>query len=82
MSRDAASIHAANRFHTWRLGWCDGAMRRAMSPAATGHSDPSLATAYSDGYAEGTVAARAANTAACERYGHNPTILRVAGGGG
>jgi hypothetical protein len=79
--RGDAEIHAANRFHSWRLGWRDGAMRRAMNPAAAGHPVASLATAYADGYAEGTIAARAANTAACERYGHSPTILRVAGGG-
>jgi hypothetical protein len=81
MSRPAAEIDAANRFHTWRSGWRDGAMRRAMSPAATGHSDPSIATAYRVGYAEGYDAAKAANSAACERFGHTPTILRVAGGG-
>jgi len=81
VSRPAAEIDAANRFHSWRLGWRDGAMRRAQNPAAAGHSDAAMAQAYSDGYAEGTIAARAANAAACERYGHSPTILRVAGGG-
>ncbi len=77
MSRPAAEIDAANRFHSWRLGWRDGAMRRAMNPAATGHSDAAMAQAYRDGYGEGTHAARDANTAACERYGHRPTILRA-----
>lgn len=77
MSRPAAEIVAANRFHAWRMGWRDGAMRRAMDPAATGHSDAAMAQAYSDGYSEGTRAARAATGAACERYGHRPTILRA-----
>lgn len=77
MSRDAGEIDAANRFHSWRLGWRDGAMRRAQNPAAEGHSDGALAAAYCDGYTEGYAAARAANAAACERYGHRPTILRA-----
>lgn len=75
--RPAAEIDAANRFHAWRMGWRDGAMRRAQNPAATGHSDAAMAQAYRDGYGEGTRAARDANTAACERYGHRPTILRA-----
>ena len=79
MNRPAAEIDAANRFHASRLGWRDGAMRRAQNPAATGHSDAAMAQAYRDGYAEGTRTARAADAAACERYGHAPTILRVAG---
>ena len=81
MSRPAAEIAAANLFHSWRLGWRDGAMRRAVNPAATGHSDAAMAQAYRDGYSEGTRAASAANAAACERYGYAPTILRAAGGG-
>lgn len=76
--RDGAEIAAANAFHSWRMGWRDGAMRRAKNPAATGHADPALATAYRDGYAEGTAAAGAANAAACARYGYTPTMLRVA----
>jgi hypothetical protein len=77
MTRGAAEIDAANRFHSWRLGWRDGAMRRAMNRAAEGHSDGALAAAYCDGYTEGYAAARAANAAACERYGYSPTILRA-----
>ena len=80
MSRTPESIAAANRFHAWRSGWRDGAMRRAQNPAATRHSDPAMAQAYRDGYGEGYVAARAADAAACARYGHAPTILRVQGG--
>ena len=80
MSRPAAEIDAANRFHSWRLGWRDGAMRRAMNPAAANHSDLVLAAAYREGYSEGTVAANTANAAACERYGYAPSVLRVAGG--
>lgn len=80
MSRDESEILAANRFHTWRLGWRDGAMRRAMNPSAANHSDPVLAAAYREGYSEGTVAANTANAAACERYGYAPSVLRVAGG--
>ena len=52
-------------------------MRRAMNPAATGHAVAAMAQAYSDGYSEGTHAARDASAAACERYGHRPTILRA-----
>lgn len=80
MSRDAGEILAANRFHSWRLGWRDGAMRRAMNPRAADHSDLVIAAAYREGYCDGTVAANAANAEACERYGHSPTILRAAGG--
>lgn len=80
MNRPAAEIDAANRFHTWRLGWRDGAMRRAQNPRTTGHPDEAMAQAYRDGYAEGTRTARAAGAAACERYGYTPTILRAAGG--
>ena len=50
-----------------------------MNPAATGHSDAAMAQAYRDGYGEGTRTARAADAAACERYGHRPTMLRTAG---
>lgn len=78
MSRPAESIAAANRFHTWRMGWRDGAMRRAQNPAATGHSDAAMAAAYEDGYGEGYRASKAADAAACERYGHRPTMLRTA----
>lgn len=81
MSRTPESIAAANRFHAWRSGWRDGAMRRAQNPAAVGHSDAAMATAYRDGYGEGARVAMAAVAAACERYGHAPTILRAEGGG-
>lgn len=77
--RSPNEIDAANRFHAWRSGWRDGAMRRAQNPAATEHSDAAVAQAYRDGFAEGYMAAGAANTAACERYGHNPMILRTGG---
>lgn len=77
MTRPATEIDAANRFHAWRSGWRDGAMRRAVDPAATGHSDAAMAQAYRDGYSEGARTARAADAAACERYGHAPTILRA-----
>jgi len=77
MSRAAAEIAAANCFHAWRMGWRDGAMRRAANPAATGHSDAAMAQAYRDGFAEGFKTAGAANAAACERYGHAPAILRA-----
>lgn len=80
MSRPAAEIAAANLFYTWRLGWRDGAMRRAMNPAAAGYSDAAMAQAYRDGFAEGYETAGAANAAARERYGHSPTILRAEGG--
>lgn len=79
MSRPAAEIDAANRFHAWRSGWRDGAMRRAQNPAAAEHSDKAMAQAYRDGFGEGYMAAGAANTAACARYGHNPMILRTGG---
>ena len=79
MSRPAAEIAAANRFHSWQLGWRDGAMRRAQNPAAAGHSDAAMAQAYRDGFAEGFKTAGAANAAACERYGYAPTILRAEG---
>lgn len=78
--KSAAEIDAANRFHAWRSGWRDGAMRRAMNPAATGHTNAAMATAYRDGYSEGYRAARDADAAACERYGYAPTILRAEGG--
>ena len=81
MSRLAAEIAAANRFRAWRSGWRDGAMRRAQSPYATGHSDAAMAQAYRDGYGEGYTASRSADAAACERYGYAPTILRAEGGG-
>lgn len=77
--RSPNEIDAANRFHAWRSGWRDGAMRRVQSPAATGHSDAAMAQAYRDGYGEGTRAARAADAAACKRYGHAPMILRTGG---
>jgi len=77
MSRSAEEIHAANCFHVWRQGWRDGAQRRMVSSVATGHSDPRLAATYRDGYAEGTAAAKAADKAACERYGYAPSPLRA-----
>lgn len=80
MTRTAESIAAANRFHAWRSGWRDGAMRRAQNPAATGHSDAAMAQAYRDGFTEGYRAAGAADAAGCERYGYTPTVLRTAGG--
>lgn len=66
-------------FQSFVKGWCDGAAMRVMRKVFTEHpTRPDLKESYSDGYAQGCIARRAACKAEADRIGHVPTILRTA----
>lgn len=73
----AAEIDAANRYHSYRRGWIDGAARKAMPEEFTKHTDLGIRDAYNLGYQHGYDAHVAALKAAEQRYEHTPTVLRT-----
>lgn len=71
-------IDAANQYAAYQKGWAAGAATRAMDPAVTGHSNELIRLAYEQGYADGRIARQSALQKAADKYGHRPSILRLA----
>lgn len=62
---------------SYQQGWKNGAAFHAMDERFTEHKDEAIRTAYNDGYRDGRAARNTAMTAACKRYGYEPSPLRL-----
>lgn len=62
---------------SYQQGWKNGAAVNAMDERFTQHRDEEIRTAYDEGYRDGRAARGAAMTAACKRYGYEPSPLRL-----
>lgn len=69
-------IDAANRYQAYIKGWKCGAKGSTPDPAATGHADRGISSAYRLGVADGHLAFNAAATDAAKRFSYEPSPLR------
>lgn len=70
---------ARSSWMTYMNGWRDGAGAKALDPKFTSHQDAHIVATYTAGYNEGYKARVEAATAAAERYGYQPTVIRAMG---
>lgn len=74
------SIEAAGRFHAFSRGWAHGAGARAQDPAFTANKIAYMREEYAAGFEAGIHARRSMHAELQRRTGHEPTVLREAGG--
>ena len=73
-------IDAANQFHSFIMGWKDGASSRAMDPKFTGHDNKLIVAAYDAGYGRARKDINAVAEEAAKTYGYTISYLRLMDG--
>lgn len=73
-------VESANLFHSYRVGWTDGAGMKSMRPTYLSHEVVAIKTEYERGYGDGWVARQGAMQEAASRLNYTPNVLRIAQG--
>ncbi len=71
------NANSADQYLSYQKGWAAGAALRAKDPKFL-EVDDEIKAAYESGYSDGYVARQTAMQKAADKYGHRPSILRLA----